>query len=173
MLRGPEREWAKTIYQIIDEQRDYLGEWLPWVERTTSLQYIRTFLRESILFNAGGQRFTTFIFYENQLVGSIGFVRVDKQHQCGEIGYWLHRDFQGKGIITKSCRGLIAHGFRVLNLQRIEVRILAGNDSSMPIPLKVGFQHEGTLRAAAKLYEQFYDVNLFGITRKDWESKNL
>lgn len=172
VLRTPQQRWAQIIYEIINQQRNYLAEWLPWVDKTTSEQYIRTFLRESILFNGGGQRFTTFIFYKRQIVGSIGFVRIVKAQECGEIGYWLHRDFQGKGIMTKSCQALVNYGFQQLELQRIEIRILVGNQRSMSVPLRAGFQYEGTLRAGAKLRERFYDVKLFSVIRSDWLREN-
>lgn len=167
ILRLPQDKWAKKIYAIVDSQREYLRQWLPWVDRTTSIHYIKTFLRESILFNKGGQRFTTFIFHNNELVGSISFVRINKEHQRGEIGYWLRRDFQGHGIVTKSCIALVDYGFKTLNLQRIEIRILSGNKKSMGIPQMIGFRHEGTLRDNVKLYDTFHDVELFSMIRSD------
>lgn len=172
-LELPKDKWAKKIYNIVDEQRAYLREWLPWVDKTTSISYIRTFLRESILFNRGGQRFTTFIFYKEELVGSISYVRINKEHQRGEIGYWLRKDFQGKGIITQSCAVLVKYGFTKLNLRRIEIRILDGNTRSMQIPIRLGFQHEGTMRDNAKLYKKFYNMELFSIIRSEWEALNL
>ena len=168
-LQPPSDRLAAAVFGIVDTQREYLREWLPWVDKTTSVNYIRTFLRESSLFNRGGQRLTTFIFYQRQLVGSISFVRINKEHQRGEVGYWLHRDFQGRGIITRSCAAIIDYGFRQLNLQRVEIRILVGNDRSRKIPGRVGCQHEGRLRRQVKLYNDFYDVDLFAIIRPDWE----
>lgn len=172
VLRPPQQQWAKGIYQIIDHQREYLGKWLPWVDKTTSVEHIRTFLRESILFNAGGQRLTTFIFYKDRLVGSIGFVRLDKTHKTGEIGYWLSQEAQGRGIVTQSCKGLSDYGFRHLGLQRAEIRVLVGNERSMPIPERAGFRYEGTLRSSAYLRQRPYDVNLFAMIRSDWAQQN-
>lgn len=164
----PDPQWAEQIFNIIDQQRNYLGTWLPWIKATRTAKDTLRFLREANLYNKGGQRFTSFITYDEQVIGSIGFVKIDKTHRIGEIGYWLHQDFQGKGITTKCCKKIISHGFTKLRLNRIEIRILVGNDRSMRIPERLQFKHEGTLRQSIFMNNQFYDVELFSLLMKDW-----
>ena len=77
-LLPPVPEYAKPLYEILNSQRTYLGHWLPWAKNTKGTSDLRKFLNESMLFNTGGQRFTTFIFYKGEIAGSIGFVRIDK-----------------------------------------------------------------------------------------------
>ena len=48
-LRPLQIDDAKDIYNTIDTQREYLGQWLPFVALTTSVEFTRGFV-ESIVF---------------------------------------------------------------------------------------------------------------------------
>jgi len=164
----PKPEWAEPIFELIDSQRTYLREWLPWVDPTKSPNDTRIFLRDSMRFNRGGQRLTTFVFYEQELAGSLGFVHFNKGCKSGEIGYWLRQELQGKGIMTKSCKRLIDYVFRTKDLNRIEIKVASPNHKSQAIPRRLGFTHEATLREGLFLYDQYYDLELFSLLRKEW-----
>lgn len=168
-LHWPKKRYAETIFKIVEKERAYLRTWLPWVDYTTKVGDTKDFLKESIKFNKNGQRLTTFIQYEEELVGSIGFVKIDSQNKKGEIGYWLRQDCQGRGIMTTCCAALIKYAFTKLQLNRLEIRTHNGNAKSQAIPRRLGFQHEGTLRESILLYDTYKDELIFSLLKKDWE----
>ncbi len=170
-LRLPEAGFADTLFDLIDAQRPYLRRWLSWVDKTDSSQDVKEFLKTSRMFNTGGQKLTTFIFYENKIAGSVGFEKINKDHHFAEIGYWLSEDLQGLGIVTLSCKTLIDYTFKHMAMNRIEVKIISKNLKSLAIPKKLGFTHEGTLRDACALYGTFYDLELFSLLKSDWLEK--
>lgn len=172
-LRLPHINYASDLFNIIDQQRTYLRKWLSWVDETQSPEQMQDFIRTSRLFNKGGQRFTTFIFENGTIVGSIGLVRIDKDHQLAEIGYWLRQDYQGKGIITKACKTLIDYVFRYFTLNRLEIKVAKPNHKSQAIPLRLGFRHEATLREALYMHDQFFDLELFSMLKSEWPKKHL
>ena len=167
-LRLPEKEFAQTLFQIVENQRTYLEKWLPWVEKTTCEKDSLKFLKSSILFNNGGQKLTTFIFYEKKLVGSVAFVKIDKVNRAAEIGYWLSENMQGEGIVTQSCERLIKYGFEKMNLHRIEINVAPENLKSLAIPQKLGFHHEGTIRESLFFNDKFYDGERFSLLKREW-----
>ena len=170
-LRLPEKEFAKTLFHIIENQREYLGKWLPWVEKNQEENDSLNFLKSSILFNNGGQRLTTFVFHEKELAGSVSFVKIDKENRAAEIGYWLSENKQGKGIMLQSCERLIKYGFEKMNLHRIEINVAPENSKSLVIPQKLGFHHEGTIRESLFFNDKFYDGEKYSLLKKEWLEK--
>lgn len=85
------------------------------------------------------------------------------------IGYWLGAEFEGRGIMVRSCRALIDYLFKELKLNRVEIRTAPGNKKSQAIPKKLGFTEEGTIREYEKLYTQFVDHVVYSMLAKDWD----
>ncbi|PYS72194.1 MAG: N-acetyltransferase [Acidobacteria bacterium] len=93
---------------------------------------------------------------------------IDWANRKTEIGYWLGASFQGKGLVTKSCRVLIDHAFNELKLNRVEMRCGAGNTRSRKIPEKLGFKEEGVVRQGEWLHNRFVDLVIFGMLSSEW-----
>ncbi len=171
VLVAPQISHAEPLFRLIQEQRTYLSHWISWIHETKSVDDVQQFIRESRAFNEGGQRLTAFVNYYEQIVGSVGFVQLNMRHRKGEIGYWISQKLQGKGIVTLSCFKLIDFAFRELLLNRIEIRILLKNERSRGIPLRLGFQHEGRLRQAIWLNNQYHDMDIYSILAPQWEEQ--
>lgn len=58
---------------------------------------------------------------------------------------------------------LIKVGKEYYNLQRIDIRCATNNTKSRAIPERLGFTHEGTLRRAEKVYDQWYDHEVYAL----------
>ena len=166
---GPAPEFALSLFRIVDHQRRYLVTWMPWVTEVQDLMGVRKKLWEWQMYTEGGQQLITFIFYDNLLVGSIGFIKLDKVNHKAELGYWVREEMQGKGLITRSCSKLLDYGFQHLGLNRIFIRVPANNEKSMAIPERLKFRREGLLREDMKVSGRFHDVELYGILKKDWK----
>ncbi len=161
-------ELATAIFEAIDGQRDYLRQWLPWVDHTKKVEDTENFIRESMGHNTNGTRLTTFIMAGDRLAGSLGVVNFNKENNSCEIGYWLHREMQGQGVMTKCCHRFIGHLFRTKNLNRIEIKVAVANAKSQAIPLRLGFTKEGTLRQGLYIYKTYHDLYIFSLLREDW-----
>ena len=170
-LRLPDEKDATDLYQIINSQRAYLGKWLPWVTHTNEVEDTENFLKESKLFNKGGQKLTTFIFYEKKIAGSVSLVYISKEHGYAELGYWLSETLQGKGIMIKAVQRLIDYIFRHTEIHRIEMEAAKENYKSQAIPQKLGFKHEGTMREGTKLHGKYIDTELYSLLRWEWERR--
>ena len=167
-LQPPYQAYAKDIFKIVDAQRDYLGKWLPWVAHTTAEKNIEDFLKLAYKLNRGGQQLNSFIFFQETLVGSISLVRIDNENKTAEMGYWLSKEMQGKGIITTAAKAMITHSFEILQLHRIEIKVAPANKKSSAIPKKLGFHLDGVLRESYLLGETFIDLEVYSALRREW-----
>ena len=90
------------------------------------------------------------IVVDGKAVGGIGLtIQSDIQRKSAEIGYWLGRNYWGKGIATEAVTALTQYGFQHLDLCRIFAVSFAENDASTKVLEKAGYQREGLLRKAA------------------------
>lgn len=162
---------AEEIFAAVMGNYEHLRPFLHWVVPEYSLEGVREFIavsqknREERINEGYG------IFDKSKLVGAIGFVNFSWDSKRTEIGYWIAKDFSGKGIITKSCRTLINYAFDELEMNRIEIRCATENVRSRAIPERLGFQLEGILRQALWRHTRLYDVAIYGLLKKDWNVK--
>ena len=168
-LRLLEEFHAKELFRLIDNDRLYLRDWLPWLDTQQgiddSLQFIRI-VREQYF---SGESLTLGIWHDDALCGVISFAKFDWPNKTGMIGYWLASASQGKGIMTEACRAMINHGFDGLKLHRIEIRCATGNAKSRAIPMRLGLTQEGTLRDGEWLYDHFVDIIVYSVLAPDWK----
>ena len=103
-----------------------------------------------------------------QIIGTIGFMWIQKDNASAEAGYSLNRQFWNKGIMTEALGGLIDYGFRSMNLNRIEAQHETENPASGAVMRKCGMVKEGTLRQRMMNKGKFVDVDLYAILRRDY-----
>ncbi len=157
------------LFSLVDKNRDYIGEWFTWVEKTKSVEDVEIKIKEWEEKEKKGEGINFGIWYKNKPVGVVGFNYVNKEHKKGEIGYWLDKDHQGKGIMTKACKLLIDYGFTRLNLHRIEISCAKGNDKSCAIPKRLGFTKEGQFRESGFIRGKFVDHYYYALLVGDWK----
>ena len=162
---------SKTLFKLIDRNRDYLREWLPWLDLNQSAQDSSIFVESAQALAATGQGMVTMILFKQTHVGVIGFNWIDTLNRSCEIGYWLAESHQKAGIITKCTRRLIEFAFTNLNLNRISIPVAVENAKSRAIAIKLGFVEEGTLREAEWLYDHYVDHVMYSLLRSDWQSQ--
>ncbi len=168
-LKPPKLEYAPTIFKLVEQNRTYLGQWLPWVEGTQAESDTEGFLEHVIRLNHEGRQLSTVIFYKNEIVGLIGLNTIDAINRKGNIGYWLSADKQGLGIITKSCAGLVQYAFENLQLNKLVLLAAFENRKSRAVPERLGFTQEGVLRDDVKLNGVFVDIVVYGLLKEEWE----
>lgn len=167
-LRLFEPRHTNALFALTDTNRDYLRQWLPWLDNIETPHDTRAFINSGLKQVADNNGFQAGIWYQGELVGAIGYHYWNFNHGTTEIGYWLAESYQGKGIMTKTVRKLVNYAFKTLALNRVEIPCATGNDKSCAIPQRLGFSHEGVIRRAEWLYDHFVDWNLYAILAADW-----
>ncbi len=68
---------ATDLFAITDSSRNYLREWLPWIDGTKSVGDSKSFIEMTMNQYASNNGFQAGIWFRNQLVGCIGFHAID------------------------------------------------------------------------------------------------
>jgi ribosomal-protein-serine acetyltransferase len=107
-----------------------------------------------------------------EFVGLIGLVRVHERTKSGELGYWVDRKAEGKGLVSRACAAMLDHAFGELGLRRVEIRLAASNSRSRAVPERLGFTLEGTARQAEPVGDRWEDLLVFGMLASEWKSRS-
>ncbi len=158
---------AEELFALTNANRDYLRQWLPWLDSIHEINDTSSFIRSTIWQLDDNRGFVAAICYDGAIVGTIGFNWIEWQNRIGYIGYWLASSHQGKGIMTSSCRMLVDYAFDTLKLNRLVIACASENHRSRAIPIRLGFTHEGTARDAEWLYDRFVDHEIYALLNRD------
>lgn len=108
---------------------------------------------------------------KEQLIGTMT-LSVDKQHNRGELGYWVGKDYWGNGYATEAARVIVNFGFETLGLNRIWAKAMSKNVASTMVMKKVGLKLEGTLKQHIYQSEVYEDVVVYGLIKTEYKHRN-
>ena len=77
-----------------------------------------------------------------KLIGTICFWNIVKRDRKAEIGYVMHPDFQGKGLMQEAISKVIQYGFEQMRLQVIEAILDPGNVASVKVLERNNFVYD-------------------------------
>lgn len=158
---APTFENARTVFALIDGQREYLAQWLNWVKFVKSPEDEYPALVKGFDTKNGSY----FVTQNGAIRGCAGFVSLNEDDKRGEIGYWLSRDAMGRGIMTRAVGVLEQYGFDALGLNRIEIRVDTENQPSQAVAMRAGYTREGVLRKFMMLHGVPRDIVVFAKTK--------
>lgn len=106
---------------------------------------------------------------DDTLIGVCGFHSFDQESRRAELGYALGRAYWRQGFASEVVRALLAFGFGVLELHRVEAIVLGDNEASKVVLRKTGFTYEGCLRQHFWFHDRYWDDHYFSLLRPEYE----
>ncbi|EIM08017.1 ribosomal-protein-serine N-acetyltransferase [Planococcus antarcticus DSM 14505] len=167
-LKIQEMRDAERIFELTDTSRDYLKEWLPWLDFTKELQDTKDFIKAGSSNFVEGKSLGAVILYKGEIVGIGGFNNINHANKTAYIGYWLGQEYQGKGIMTRVAKALTDYALTDLKLNKVEIRAAVENHKSRSIPERLGYTEEGTIRQAEWLHDHYVDHMVYGMLAEEW-----
>jgi RimJ/RimL family protein N-acetyltransferase len=116
----------------------------PWVDG-----FERTWLERYEQGHDDGTRagFAILDYGDGAFLGLIALVHIDREGSEAEAGYIVAPQARGRGIAARALRLLTDWALKELELERVELRITAGNVASERVAERSGFLREGVLRS--------------------------
>ena len=104
---------------------------------------------------------------DGRLAGGIGYTeRLDVERIGAEVGYWLGREFWGRGIATAALQLLTRYAFETnRELRRLWAVPFATNVASARVLEKAGYQFEGRLKKSVTKDGQTIDQLMYAVVR--------
>lgn len=167
-LKQLEKSDSHELFSLVDNNRKYLREWLPWIDDTESVNDSEDFIILSNERYNGNKAFDLGIWYKNNLAGIIGIHEINWQKEETAIGYWIAEKYQGLGLITNSVKFIVQYSFNEIGLKKIYIRCATQNIKSRNIPEKLGFSFVEIVELSENLYGHLVDHALYSIDYNDY-----
>jgi len=165
-LRSLEESDAEELYALVEANRSYLAEWLPWAAGQTlgaTVEFIRKTHRQ-LDDNDGLQGA---LVLDGRIVGAGGMIGIEWEARKTGIGYWLAEEHQGRGLVTRAVEAMTAYAFDELELNRVEIQVGTDNHRSRAIPERLGFQQEGVLRDYERVGDRYLDIVVYALLAEE------
>ncbi|XLS29399.1 GNAT family N-acetyltransferase [Flavobacteriaceae bacterium M23B6Z8] len=168
----PEKVIAKDFFELIEKNRTHLKIGFPYTIRAcSSLEKTKVFLRQTAKLQQQKKGYFFFIFdkEKNKPKGLINIKNINRKIPMCELGYFVDKNLQGKGIISKGVGIVIKFCFEQMKMNKIFICTDPENIGSQKVALKNGFIQEGILRNEFKDPDgQVHDVVYFGLLKDDY-----
>lgn len=161
---------APRTFNLVDQSRLYLRDWLAWVDKTKTVQDSENYIQATMKGFVDRRSLTTAIYYKGEMVGIAGYNELDWANKVAYIGYWLGKDYRGHGIMTKVTKALTDYAIKDLELNRVDIRAAVENKKSRAIPERLGFTKEGQLRQAEYVNNIYLDHVVYSMLAADWKA---
>jgi ribosomal-protein-serine acetyltransferase len=165
-LRLLEESDADELYRLVDRNRNYLAEWMPWAADQT-LEGTAAFIQGTRRRLAEREGFEFALMLDGRIAGAAGFAGIDWVARSSDIGYWISEEHQGRGLMTRAVRALVDQAFGELELHRVEIQAAESNRRSRAIPERLGFAQEGVRREAESVGGRYLDLVVYGLLATD------
>jgi ribosomal-protein-serine acetyltransferase len=141
-------EDAPALWEAIEESREHLAPWMPWVHETHSINDVREFIVRARARWLLREDLTIGIFERStgRYLGGSGLHRFDWSIRSFEIGYWIRRTAEGRGFVREAVQLLTRLAFDMLGANRVEIRMDPRNVRSRNVAEHLGYVLEGNLR---------------------------
>jgi ribosomal-protein-serine acetyltransferase len=148
-LKRHELSLASIMFDYVNEDRDRLNRFLPWVEYIKSVADEEAYIK---MINKKWDECTHFDYgmflLDGTYMGNIGVHSIIWRYNSSELGYWILGKFEGHGYVAEAVSILEKHLFEV-GFHRVQIRCSDLNERSEKVPLRCGYEFEGTAREDA------------------------
>lgn len=169
VLRSLQPGDATALFKAVDASRNHLRPWLPWVDMTTKPEHSLQYIQQSVINQANQTGIALAIIHKQQIIGCMGMHNWDHDLKKAQLGYWISKEYQGRGIINNCLKSFITFLFNKVGLNKIEIQFIVANTRSATVAQRLGFKVEGILRHNYILNGSYHDIVLTGMLKTEWK----
>jgi ribosomal-protein-serine acetyltransferase len=166
---------SEEFYALIDRNREHISKTFPVTLRgCADLESTKKFIGEAIDNQIWSENF---YFYmrntaTNNLIGYIVVKNINMDISKCELGYFVDKDYQGRGIISKAVANALDYCFDELQMNKVTICTSLTNAASQRVATKHGFIQEGILREEFKNIEGLMeDIVYFGLLKSAYQNE--
>lgn len=166
---------ADEYYNLVNRNREHISKTFP-ITLASCTDPEKTAVFMALLIEKENEKENHFYFLRNldtnELIGFACIKNINVTLAKCELAYFVDKDFEGRGIITKAVGNTLAVCFNDINMNKVYICTSPFNLASQKIALKHNFRKEGVLRDEFINGEGIMeDVVYFGLLKSDYKNE--
>ena len=137
LIKTPEIDDKFELTQLINDK--HVIKWLSEIPFPYTLSHAEEFIERSRERVLKQESYNFMIFQDKKMIGGIGLSEFNNK-SC-QVGYWLGKKYWGNGFATEALKSISDFGFGELNLEKIYAAYKIGNEGSIRVLNKSGFEY--------------------------------
>lgn len=162
---------AEDVARVVRANLDHLKPWMPWAVDDYSADTAKWFIERFRQKMAETGEFGAGIVSDEEFIGVLGFHHLDEANRSAWLRYWISKEYEGRGIVTRCCRVLVNYLFDTMQLNRVQINCNVENTRSRAIPERLGFKLEGINRQVEWLNGRFGDWAVYAMLQEEWAAR--
>jgi len=185
---------AEALFILLEQNRDRLRPWIDPSALPETLQATRNYTIEClsnsledplVALEEYGDLFAELddyisplsplmemgIWMKESLVGELMIGRQEDSFTTAEFGYWISREMEGFGIITRSVSALMDYAIENMGIEQFEIGCAVTNVRSRAIPERLGYRLQATIPGGEVVGKYIYDRVIYGIRSNTWRKQ--
>ncbi len=155
--------------QFIQMNREYLSEWIQWINRFTTESDIKKIIEQSIVQRKLGRELVYLIYSKNSMMGTMTFhfnQILDPGHT--KLSYMFGRHSYSQEQSLTILKKIIGNFFKLGMMDYISIDVQEKNDKGKSIPIKLHFRHVGYKQLQPNANSQPVTYDIYSISRFGW-----
>jgi ribosomal-protein-alanine N-acetyltransferase len=173
-LRQLKKRDARKLQSLLVKDRAWLS---PWEATTPGIRYpvdARDLVSNLLYQQRKGTGLAFIIDVDGQMAGQINVANIlHGSVSSASVGYWIAKDFAGRGAMPIAVALAIDHLFDDRHLHRVEIDIRPENGASLRVVEKLGLREEGLKERFIHIDGQWRDHRIFAITSEERKGSML
>ena len=159
---------AEETFRLVVRNDAHLRIWLPWLDRCATVEAMKGRIAAWSDESAKGESLHLAIRLHGEMVGAVGYNTISTFNRSATIGYWLSEHMRGRGVMSRTVRGLVGYGFAQRGLNRQVIAAATENHASRKVAERLGFRFEGVAREAEWIYGRKVDHAVYAVLASEW-----
>ncbi len=167
-LRLRERHHVAELAARLADEHEHLAPSFGWAARQGPEEATRQ-VHQGLERFRSGRGWHADLCEAGEVVGAMWLHDLQGPGGSTEVGYWLRRDRQGRGLVSRAMRGLHRHFFEGCGLGRVSIAVEPGHARSEAVARRLGYTPEAVLRGAHQAADgRVVDLAFHGLLREAW-----
>lgn len=168
-IRPFESEDVPNFFATVRASAEVLGRWMPWCHADYSMDEAKAWLATCQAAWSQGASYPFLIIgpESHEVMGSVDINQINRDHNFGNIGYWVASAYSGKGIATAAVKLVTQFGFTEASFARLEIVTQVENIASRRVAEKVGAKLECIARNRLVGWGKSHDAAVYSLIPAD------
>ncbi len=149
------------LWEQIDYNREYLREFLPWVDGQKSIDDV---IKSTIDFDEEWEKNTEwcFIILDNQskVIGCIGVHNIDFKGKNAELGYWIDERESNKGYMSEAVLAVEEELIKI-GFDKFYIKCDIRNLPSSRVASRCGYVLTNIIENGIEIYGEKHDLKIY------------